>query len=171
MILDGGPCRVGLESTIVGFDGQTAVILRPGGIPLPALAEVLKGRVIRFGQEKRAVRVPGALRSHYAPETPLELCPSGSLSPSALQLAAKGLRVAVIAWSDQQMDHAENKNIVHFSMPADPMGYGRLLYETLRRFDHEQFDCLLVEAPPDEPGWMAIADRLQRASRAVQRDD
>jgi L-threonylcarbamoyladenylate synthase len=175
MILDGGPCRVGLESTIVGFDGQTAVILRPGGIPLPALGEVLKGRVILSGQEKRAVRVPGALRSHYAPETPLELWPLGSLSHRALQLAAKGLRVAVIAWSGQQMahaekDHAESKNIVHFSMPAEPAEYGRVLYGTLRRFDHERFDRLLVEAPPDKPGWMAIADRLQRASFAAQRD-
>ena len=171
MILDGGPCRVGLESTIVGFDGEMVVILRSGGTPLPALAEVLKGRVMLSGQEKRAVRVPGALKSHYAPETPLELWPSRLLSYRALQLAAKGLRVAVIAWSDQQMDHAENKNIVHFSMPAEPAGYGRLLYGTLRRFDHERFDRLLVEAPPDKPGWMAIADRLQRASCAAQRDD
>ncbi|MEP7371596.1 MAG: L-threonylcarbamoyladenylate synthase [Nitrosospira sp.] len=172
MILDGGPCRVGLESTIVGFDGETAVILRSGGIPLPALAEVLKGRVtLSSGQEKRAVRVPGALKSHYAPETPLELWPSRLLSHRALQLAAKGLRVAVIAWSDQQIDHAENKNMAHFSMPAEPAGYGRLLYGTLRRFDHERFDRLLVEAPPDKPGWMAIADRLQRASCAAQRDD
>ncbi len=171
MILDGGPCRVGLESTIVGFDGQMAVILRSGGIPLPALAEVLKGRVTLSGQEKLTVRVPGALKSHYAPETPLELWPSRLLSYRALQLAAKGLRVAVIAWSDQQMDHAENKNIVYFSMPAEPAGYGRLLYGTLRRFDRERFDRLLVEAPPNEPGWMAIADRVQRASCAVQRDD
>ena len=171
MVLDGGPCRVGLESTIVGFDGETVIILRPGGIPLSALAEVLKDRVIVSGQEKHAVRVPGALRSHYAPETPLELWPSELLSHRTLELGAKGLRVAVIAWSDQQMDHAENKNTVHFSLPAEPVGYGRLLYGTLRRFDHERFDHLLVEAPPDEPGWMAIADRLQRASCAAQHDE
>ena len=170
MILDGGPCRVGLESTIISFDGQTAVILRPGGIPLPALAEVLKGRVILSGQEKRAVRVPGALKSHYAPETPLELLSSASVSRRALELVAKGLRVAIMGWSNQQMDHAENKNIVHFSMPAEPAGYGRLLYGTLRRFDQEKFDRLLVEAPPDKPDWMAITDRLQRASSAVQSD-
>ncbi|WP_025040374.1 L-threonylcarbamoyladenylate synthase [Nitrosospira briensis] len=171
MILDGGPCRVGLESTIVGFDGEMAVILRPGGIPLPALAEVLKGRVILSGQEKRAVRVPGALKSHYAPETPLELWHSELLSHRALELGTKGLRIVIIAWSDRQMDHAENKNIAHFSMPAEPAAYGRLLYGTLRRFDQERFDRLLVEAPPDKPGWMAIADRLQRASCAAQRDD
>lgn len=133
MILDGGSCRVGLESTIVGFDGLMAVILRSGGIPLPALAEVLKGRVILSGQEKHAVRVPGALRSHYAPETPLELWHSELLFHRAFELAAKGLRVAVIGWSGRQMDHAENKNIAHFSMPAEPAEYGRLLYGTLRR--------------------------------------
>ena len=49
-------------------------------------------------------------------------------------------------------------------MPTEPVGYARKLYATLRSIDHQSFDYLLVEAPPDEPPWMAVADRLRRAS-------
>ncbi|MDN5751802.1 MAG: threonylcarbamoyl-AMP synthase [Nitrosospira sp.] len=167
MILDGGPCKIGLESTIVGFNGQTAIVLRPGGIPLAALAEVLSGKVVLPEREDRTVRVPGALASHYAPATPLELCSSVFLWPRALELATNGLRVVIMEWSSKELNdlnRAENEGIVRFAMPAEPAAYGSLLYATLRRFDHERFDRLLVEEPPDDSAWMAIADRLRRAS-------
>jgi L-threonylcarbamoyladenylate synthase len=81
----------------------------------------------------------------------------------ATELEGRGLRVIIIEWSAQYPNLRENKNIAHFSMPAEPADYGRELYATLRSFDQE-FDRLLIEAPPDEPGWMAITDRLRRAS-------
>lgn len=179
MVLDGGPCKVGLESTIVGFDGEMAIILRPGGIPVTAVAEVLKGRVIaaeRAGLTRQAVRVPGALSSHYAPLTPLELCPSRSIGSRALEIDAEGLRVAILGWSDQCPSYLRPRNhldkrIVHISMPATPEEYGRHLYATLRRHDREGFDRLLVEAPPDESAWLAIADRLRRASTHIRRNE
>jgi L-threonylcarbamoyladenylate synthase len=164
MILDGGACRIGLESTIVGFSGQTAVVLRPGGIPLAALAEVLNGKVVLSEGENRPVRVPGALASHYAPVTPLELCPAEALWQRAFELESTGLRVVIMEWSAHNLGCPENKNILSFSMPREPAVYGSRLYATLRRFDHEGFDRLLIETPPDHPAWVAIADRLQRAS-------
>ena len=166
MILDGGPCRVGLESTIVGFEGEIAIILRPGGIPLAALAEVLNGKVVVAEGAKRTTRVPGSLSSHYAPLTPLELLPQDSIERRTASLVAKGLRVAVIGWSDQHFpsDNGENEKVAYFSMPAEPEGYGRQLYAALRQLDQQRFDFLLVETPPDETAWMAIRDRLQRAS-------
>ncbi len=164
MILDGGACKVGLESTIVGFNDQTAIVLRPGGIPLEALAEVLHGKVVLPDRKDHAVRVSGSLASHYAPATPLELCSTEALLRRALELEAKGLRVVIMEWSAQNLSRPENKSIFRFSMPREPDVYGSLLYATLRRFDHERFDRLLIEVPPDEPAWMAIADRLQRAS-------
>lgn len=166
MILDGGPCRVGLESTIVGFEGETAVILRPGGIPLAALAEVLNGKVVVAEGAKRTTRVPGSLSSHYAPLTPLGLVSQESIGHQAGSLVLKGLRVALIGWSDQHFppDIGKNEKVVYFSMPAEPEGYGRQLYAALRQLDQQGFDFLLVETPPDETGWMAIRDRLQRAS-------
>lgn len=180
MILDGGPCEVGLESTIVSFEGlggqkgnkesSRAVILRPGGIPLAALAEVLDGKVILGKSSDRAPRVPGALASHYAPATPLELESSEYLPCRALELAARGLNLGIMTWSNQSLAQPSNrgdKSIAYFSMPQEPESYGRLLYATLRRLDLEGFDCLLIETPPDEPEWMAVADRLRRASVPV----
>ncbi|SEK38878.1 L-threonylcarbamoyladenylate synthase [Nitrosovibrio tenuis] len=175
MILDGGPCEVGLESTIVGFEGRgsskdgTAMILRPGGIPLAALAEVLHGNISLAERSDRTPRVPGALASHYAPATPLELWPSADLPRRALELEAKGLHLVIVTWSPhypKHMNYRKNKNTAFFSMPSEAENYGRMLYATLRRFDNEDFDCLLVEAPPDAPEWMAVVDRLRRASCA-----
>jgi L-threonylcarbamoyladenylate synthase len=166
MILDGGPCQVGLESTIVGFDGQTAVILRPGGIQLVALAEVLDGNVVLSQGAERSVRVPGALPSHYAPTTPLELLSADHLWGRALELEAKGMQVAVMGWQrySPPRHRPENKSIVFSAMPEEPEEYARQLYATLRRFDRQHFDRLLVETLPETAVWVAIADRLRRAS-------
>jgi L-threonylcarbamoyladenylate synthase len=177
MILDGGPCEVGLESTIVGFEDQgsqksnrensRAIILRPGGIPLAALAEVLNGNIAMAEKPNHTQRVPGALASHYAPATPLELCPREYLPRRSLELELKGLNLGIVSWSDQcteQLNHWKRNNVMHFPMPSAPESYGRLLYATLRRLDNQGFDRLLIEAPPDEPEWMAVMDRLRRAS-------
>ena len=186
MILEGGPCEIGLESTIVGFEADTgeahtgpknrkrnggnsrAVILRPGGLPLAALAEVLNGNIVMAEKLNRPPRVPGALASHYAPATPLELWPGEYLARRSLDLETRGLNVGIITWSEQF--HAQLKqwegsdNVMHVPMPPETESYGRLLYATLRRLDNAHLDCLLVEMPPDKPEWMAIMDRLWRAS-------
>jgi L-threonylcarbamoyladenylate synthase len=172
MILDGGPCRIGLESTIVGFEGKTPVILRPGGIPMEELAEILGETVVMPQPTTRTVRVPGALASHYAPDTPLELCRSELLWQRAFELEAGGSRLAVVTWSTQdlsQCERAKNKNLIHFSMPAEPVSYGRLLYASLRQLDGERLDRLLVEIPPADSAWVAIADRLRRAGGTSRR--
>ena len=164
MILDGGPCKVGLESTIVSFSGNTATILRPGGISLVALEEVLHGEVVWPGVNNSTVRVSGSLSSHYAPLTPLEMWKTETLWRRVRELEVEGLRTVVLGWSEMGASIPENNNILYFSMPHEATGYGRELYATLRRFDQEKFDRILVEAPPDNPAWLAIADRLQRAS-------
>ena len=164
MILDGGACKIGLESTIVGFNGQTATILRPGGVSLAALAEVLHGGIILPQANNPTVRVPGALASHYAPATPLEVWPTGSLWQRVHELAAQERRVVVLGWSEPDSISPESSSTFYFPMPREAAAYGSQLYATLRRFDHERFDYLLVEAPPADPTWLAVADRLQRAS-------
>lgn len=175
MILDGGACEVGLESTIVGFSSQTATILRPGGVSLAALAEALNGKIVLPQVKNSTVRVPGALVSHYAPLTPLEVWPTKVLWQRAHKLEAQGRRVMVIGWSEPNLVSPENENIAYFLMPCEAVSYGSRLYAILRHFDHGRFDYLLVEAPPDDPTWLAVADRLQRASRTpfdrLQDDD
>jgi len=175
MILDGGPCEVGLESTIVGFEdqgsgkGSRAMILRPGGITVAALEEALAGRVISkvSSQPMPMPRVPGALASHYAPATPLELWPGEYIYSRVRDLRARGLNIALVTRPGQfheQLENSTKENIVYVPMPVEPERYGQLLYGTLRRLDNAGFDRLLIEALPDDPQWMAVADRLRRAS-------
>ncbi|TDI81559.1 MAG: threonylcarbamoyl-AMP synthase [Betaproteobacteria bacterium] len=164
MILDGGPCKIGLESTIVGFSGKTTIVLRPGGIPQTELAEVLNEKVTFPNRKKPRVRVPGSLDSHYAPLTPLEVWPTKSLLQRVLELKAQGLRTMLLGWSAAYLSWEKDKDFLYFSMPKEPTAYGNQLYTTLRRFDNGQFDRLLLEAPPNNPAWLAIVDRLQRAS-------
>ena len=173
MILDGGSCEVGLESTIVGFEDQgdgkanRVVVLRPGGISQASLEEVLGSKIISKAGTQPRPRVPGALASHYAPATPLELWPEKHLYSRVRDLGPQGLRLAVLTLCGQAHKHMKNspsENIVYISMPQRPETYGRVLYGTLRQLDHAGFDRLLVEETPDEPQWMAVADRLRRAS-------
>lgn len=164
MVLDGGACQVGLESTIVSFDDDTATVLRPGGIPLSALEAILNEKLTLNNHHKTTIRAPGTLASHYAPATPLEICPTQTIWQRTHELEAQNLCAAVITWSVSKSNPMTNKNIVQFAMPQEPVAYGNKLYATLRQFDQKGFDRLLVEAPPDNPDWLAITDRFQRAS-------
>ena len=169
MILDGGPCQVGLESTIVSCISDSVTVLRPGGIPLSAIEEVLQHKVEVVDSSTASIRVSGSVLSHYAPVTPLELLPHASLWQRACELAAQGLRVATLEWSAPDEVHLTNATAAHAgihrsSIPANPVIYGQMLYATLRQLDSEHFDRLLAEAPPQTTEWLAVADRLKRAS-------
>jgi len=164
MILDGGACEVGLESTIISFCDQLPKILRPGGIALSALESVLNSPIILAHNINRTIRTSGSLPTHYAPTTPLKIYPTEQIWHGALKLAAQGLRTLVITWSDLNKSQPSDQSIQQFSMPSDPVTYGKQLYAKLRQFDHEAFDYMIVEAPPNHPAWLAITDRLQRAS-------
>ena len=170
MILDGGSCQVGLESTIVScLDGQVTV-LRPGGIPLTALEEALQQKISVVDGTEAKIRVSGSLLSHYAPVTPLEVLPREDFWQRARDLQAQGLRIATLEWSapdailPQNTVNSQHANIERTTMPANPVAYGQLLYATLRQLDHAQFDRMIAEAPPQTVEWLAVTDRLRRAS-------
>ncbi len=178
MILDGGPCQVGLESTIVSCIGDTVTVLRPGGIPVSAIEDVLQHKVEVVDSTDAKIRVSGSVLSHYAPLTPLELVATEALWQRACELEAQGLRVSTLEWSSpdevhlsvcrikdrSSALHSDHAGIVRTAMPAYAVTYGQMLYATLRRLDNEHFDRLLVEAPPQSVEWLAVADRLLRAS-------
>lgn len=164
MILDGGACQVGLESTIVSCIGDTVKVLRPGGVPLPALEDLLQQKIMVTDSSMAEIRVSGSHVSHYAPLTPVELCPSAKLWQRVAALGRQGMRIATIEWSTPYSIQLDNMHLNRTAMPANPVAYGQLLYATLRKLDEACFDRLLVEAPPATPAWMAVADRLQRAS-------
>lgn len=164
MILDGGACEVGLESTIVSFHDQSPKILRPGGITLSALESVLDSPVLLAHNTNQTIRTSGSLPAHYAPATPLRIYSTEHVWDRALVLAAQGFRVLAMTWSDIGQSRPPDQSIEQFSMPADPIIYGQQLYTKLRQFDQGAFDYMIIEAPPDHPNWLAITDRLQRAS-------
>ena len=165
MILDGGACDVGLESTIVSFHDEIPQILRPGSITLLELEAALNNSVILAHHiNNQSIRTSGSLPAHYAPMTPLRVYSNTQIWQQAFILAEKNLRVMVITWSNTNKPEFSNQFIEQFSMPEDPVAYGRQLYAKLRQFDQAEFDYMLIESPPDHPNWLAIADRLQRAS-------
>jgi L-threonylcarbamoyladenylate synthase len=160
LILDGGACAVGIESTIVAFTGDEPVLLRPGGIGVEALARVL-GRAPR-APDAAAPRASGTLASHYAPRTPALLLDAATLATEAARRAAAGERIAVLA---RTVPSGAAVTPHWISAPADPPRYAHDLYANLRALDQAPVDAILIEAPPDDDAWLAVRDRLTRATR------
>lgn len=156
LILDGGPCRVGLESTIVDLSRGAPVVLRPGAIGAADIDRVIGSTADGATAAGPAPRVSGLLARHYAPRTPAELV-DGRLLPERLaELAALGQTVGVLAFG---------RTVGHncIALADDPAGYGRGLYAALRELDGRGFSRLLIEAPPQDESWRAVNDRLRRA--------
>ena len=155
LILDGGPCGVGIESTIVDLSRGRPVLLRPGGISTVQLESAL-GEPVAL-PDAQAPRVSGSLPAHYAPRTPARLMAAGSLEA---EIALLGTDAAVLAFlaPDERVDF-------WVRMPKDPAAYAQRLYAALRELDGTGSKMLLIESPPDLPEWRAVLDRLRRAAR------
>lgn len=163
LILDGGACQVGVESTIVSLVGGVAKLLRPGGISRAAIEAVLGGTIEHHSDQASAQqRVSGLLDSHYAPRTPLI---SGNLAQlvneAKIRLAA-GERIALLSYGSSLI---ESPSLTIHTMPQDVDDYARQLYATLRSFDQQGFNALLLQTPPSSELWLAVHDRLQRAAK------
>jgi L-threonylcarbamoyladenylate synthase len=161
LILDGGECEVGLESTIIDVSRGAPAILRPGAVTAEMVASVL-GRV-PSGQSAAAPRVSGSLPSHYAPKARVEIVPADWLQDRASELRAGGQKVAVLCQSNLKYSPAE-KDIQILDLPASPHELAHSLYALLRRVDDMDSDVALVSLPPEQGLGAAIADRLRRAA-------
>lgn len=156
LILDGGPCPIGIESTIVGFSGDTAHILRPGDIDEQAIASC----GIAVTPPPRHIPAPGTLPRHYAPTKAIHLT-TASRIPFLLR-AAPTQAAAILS------PHPPFPTLpphIHWRRAApDPAVYARELYHHLRRMDALPVSRLIVAAPPTTPPWQAVTDRLRRAA-------
>ena len=141
-VLDGGPAGVGIESTVLSLV-DAPVLLRPGVIPLPEIESLIGPVEIARAPEQGAHASPGMHARHYRPTTPLYLLEAGDHLPEG-----SGARL--------RLGH---------EMPADPLEYAAVLYETLHRLDAQRLDWIAVERPPDTPEWAGVLDRLRRAAR------
>jgi L-threonylcarbamoyladenylate synthase len=158
-LLDGGPCRVGIESTIVDVTGPEPVLLRPGAIGTDALAAVAGMPVRAPGAGRNVPRAPGMLAAHYAPRTPLRLVPGSGLAAAIGRHRAAGERIAVLAFAGDP----GTPGVEWQQAPADAADYAQALYASLRSLDARGGAVILVEQPPQTPAWLAVLDRLGRA--------
>lgn len=152
-VVDGGPCEVGVESTIVDCSSEFPIVLRPGMIGIEQLRAVL-GEAPATAGESEGPRASGRLPSHYAPETKLELV-------DAAALAVPDATAAVLALGEIRDPGGFR---AWQALPADPAAYARGLYAALRQLDGLGAARILVQRPPDTTDWAAVRDRLKRAS-------
>lgn len=158
-ILDGGPCKVGIESTIVKMgDDEKVWVLRPGGVPMEALADVLGYVPMRVRSATETPEAPGMLRSHYAPGIPLML---GNIAELLPQYAEKKLALLSLNGSYSGSNIIEQ---VQLSASGDLHMAARHLFGALRDLENSGADIILAEPVPDTGIGIAINDRLQRAS-------
>ncbi len=158
LVLDGGDCEVGLESTIVACLGGRITLLRPGSVSRSQIADVV-GAV--HDPDASSPRTPGRQRSHYAPGTPLAIVDAASLTRKIGSALEAGGHVAVLARSAEPV---VSGRVTWRPMPELPGAYGHALYAALRELDSAGADLILVEAVPAGEDWAAIADRLSRAA-------
>ena len=158
-VLDGGPCDVGIESTIIDVSGAQPVLLRPGGIAASEIEAVLGTRLA--AASAASPRAPGALPKHYAPQTPLLIAEADLLIELAATMTRQGHAVAVLARSSLR---PMLERVTWIAAPADAAGYAHDLYANLRMMDAAGCSAILVEQPPLAPQWAAVHDRLMRAA-------
>jgi len=164
LVLDGGPCHVGIESTIVDLsrDGMPPRLLRPGHIT-PEQIERVIGEMPELPDTMKSAGVPrvsGSLDAHYAPRTPMRLIAKQGLAQAVEELQRTKRRYSLLMHSDLSLPSAHS----HCQLPDAPDGYARGLYAALRELDQAGGDVILVEAIPENPEWDAVADRLRRAT-------
>ena len=160
LILDGGRCPVGLESTVISLAGEFPRVLRAGGVPLEALKEVL-GRLDRTIEMNLRPEAPGQLSRHYATVTPLEIL--SEQDPRARQ--QPGERVGLLSWIPPAAG-AEFTAVEVLSPSGDLREAAANLFASLHRLDSRHLDRLVAYPVPEEGLGVAIMDRLRRCSAA-----
>jgi L-threonylcarbamoyladenylate synthase len=140
LILDGGPCQVGIESTVLSLAGDMPVLLRPGMVSAAEIERVT-GPIVPnapLPHADAAHASPGLHERHYSPRTPL-----------------------VLLEENQALPQGRGRELL---LPRDPRQFAAILYSELHKADNEGWDWIALRRPPKSPEWLAICDRLQRAS-------
>ena len=174
VIIDGGDCKVGIESTIVDVSsGDRVVLLRPGVITPKEMLAKTGVRVYGLGEvvdvnihSEFLPRVSGSLKAHYAPTTPLRLYAPGRVLDALTEFPDTKSRVAVAVWDSESSLGDDGHPSVQFEeveVPSDSSSFASRLYRTLRDLDEQGWDLILFPEPPSGEEWDGVRDRLQRA--------
>jgi L-threonylcarbamoyladenylate synthase len=179
MVLDGGDCEVGIESTIIDLSsGDKAVLLRPGAI---TPGEILTKTGMRIYQPSELnakltgnanevtedlPRVSGSQKAHYAPTTPLRLYASGRVLDALSEFPDIKSQVAVVVWDSESslvLEDHPSIDVEEITVSSDPTTFASRLYRNLRDLDQQGWDLILFPEPPAGEEWDGVRDRLQRA--------
>ena len=164
-ILDGGPCAVGVESTIVGYDAEKPTVYRLGGLALEAIEAVVGPVQLRLNQSSDPT-APGMLKSHYAPRKPLFLTTNGQNLPEEA-LSGQGKKVGLLLFRNDCRDltaSVKAAKIVALSSSGRLAEAAKNLFAALRELDQSDVHCIVAETCPEEGLGLAINDRLRRAA-------
>ncbi len=165
-ILDGGPCEVGIESTIVDCTRARPVLLRPGMLTRAQL-EAACGEPVQVEADdgddagSDAPRAPGTLASHYAPDATVRLMDARAIQTALDVLGADAANIAVYARSIVRI---RSTKVIYRRMPDDAPAAAQQLFAVLRDFDAKGVKLIWIESLPDGAEWDGVRDRLARAA-------
>ena len=166
VIVDGGPCPVGIESTVLSLAGPVPTLLRPGSISVDDLRPVIGDVALpASATDATAARPsPGMLDRHYAPARHRPHRPARRPRSGCWRMRRRrsigGTGLARCCW--KRRDDPRIAPVLR--LPDDPAGYASRLYAALHELDDAGCDVILIDAPPDTPAWAGVRDRLRRAA-------
>lgn len=171
LILDGGPCARGIESTVLSLATDPPTLLRPGPISAHEMESVIGSIVIapHAGDVSTALPSPGRMERHYAPRARVEVIPADQFATRSAAIRSQAGPTAMIGHIRiDALPSRENasRDPLTLVLPTDSQGYSAGLYAALHQLDDLQATHILIDAVPDNHDWMAVQDRLRRASRA-----
>lgn len=164
LVLDGGPCAVGIESTIVDCTRGVPVLLRPGAVTRAQIASACG--IAPLSKEELPEHTPrasGTLEAHYAPNAKVRLMDAKALQTGLDLLGADAAHLAVYA---RTALHTRSTQVLVRRMPDDAAATAQQLFSVLRAFDDAGVRLIWIEQPPATPEWEGVRDRLQRAAAA-----
>lgn len=176
LILDAGPTPGGLESTVIDLTVDPPRVLRPGLITIDqieakigsvaivreTLPASLLGKPSAKPDPEKALRSPGLLKRHYAPRATVLCIENGG--PAICELAADVKRVGWLRFNSKE-EETFSISVVVIDMPRDPTEYAARLYAAFYEMDEAEVEAIVVDVPPGGDAWLAVHDRLRRASQ------
>ena len=162
MVLDGGPCSVGIESSIVDCTRSQPVLLRPGVLTREQLSAACGQPVLSADEVLEAApRAPGTLQSHYAPNATVRLMDANAIQTALDVLGPDAAHIAVYARSIVRITSSK---VLYRRMPDDALATAEQLFAVLRDFDAQAVKLIWIEPVPEALEWDGVRDRLARAS-------
>jgi L-threonylcarbamoyladenylate synthase len=163
IVLDGGACEVGVESTILDLTREAPLLLRPGGVTVERIESLLGVTVDR--RPPPDARAPGLLESHYAPRATVELVAPSALRARARELTASGRRVAALITTEgEQAELEDSAGVTLLDLRGGAERAAQGLYAALRDADAAQADVVLAALPAASGFGEALTDRLTKAA-------